>query len=901
MTQNDIADELLRKVMTMEGGDSSNRGKLKIFFGYAAGVGKTYAMLQAAHVLKDQGIDVVVGYVEPHGRQETEALLEGLEQIPFRNVGYGNIVLREFDLDAALERHPEVILIDELAHTNAKGCRHSKRYQDIEEVLKAGINVYTTVNVQHIESLNDQVASLTGVTVRERIPDGIFDSADQVELVDIEPDELIARLEEGKVYRNIQKDNALSNFFVLENLVALREIALRRSADRVNRKSAEQGLEHHSGYTNEHVLVCLSSSPSNAKIIRNASRLALAFNANFTALYVESQPRDQLRANDNSRLEKNMRLAKQLGAAIDIAYGQNVAETISNYAKQFRVTKVVLGRSGNRGIPGIRPNLVDKLSQEASNLDIYVIPDTNMTKARSFKWLLRSFHISKSEHFWRDIAITIVTTAVSTLLCLLLYGQGITEVNIVTFYIFGILVNAMFTDGVGFSFISSLLSVLAFNFFFTVPRFTLHAYGVQYPLTFLVMFLSGFFTSTLAKKLRKQTRESMNTAYRMTLLFDMNKLLQKCDHEDEIIEVTVDQIRKLLGKDIVYYPAENGKLMSPRVYASSHENEMKLTGEKEESAAQWVYMNNAMAGATTDTLSACNCLYYSVRVSNRVYGVIGIEMMDGISIVGLERNLTITILGECAQALEKLRITREREEVRTIAKNEQMKTNILRSISHDLRTPLASISGNADLLLHDNGSMTDENRDKLAMLIRDDSIYLINLVENLLSVSRIENGSMALRLNPEIVDEVIDEAVSHVRRYDCTYSIDVVHNDDIIMADMDVRLIVQVLINLIDNGIKYSGGDAKIVISSEARDGKVYISVADNGIGISNENKNRIFEMFYTATNKVSDSRRSMGLGLALCKSIISAHGGDIQVTDNNPTGSVFTFSLNAKEINIDE
>ena len=351
----------------------------------------------------------------------------------------------------------------------------------------------------------------------------------------------------------------------------------------------------------------------------------------------------------------------------------------------------------------------------------------------------------------------------------------------------------------------------------------------------------------------------------------------------------------------MYYPAENGKLKKPMVYASSHENELKLTGEKEASAAQWVCLNNAMAGATTETLSACNCLYYSVRVSNRVYGVIGIEMKDGISIVGLERNLTITILGECAQSLEKLRITREREEVRTIAKNEQMKTNILRSISHDLRTPLASISGNADLLLHDHGNMSEEKKSKLAMLIRDDSIYLINLVENLLSVSRIENGSMALRLNPEIVDEVIDEAVSHVRRYDCTYSIEVVHNDDIIMADMDVRLIVQVLINLIDNAIKYSTGDAKIVISSKARDGKVYISVADNGIGISDENKNRIFEMFYTAMNRVSDSRRSMGLGLALCKSIISAHGGEIKVEDNEPTGSVFTFSLNEKEIIIDE
>ena len=300
-------------------------------------------------------------------------------------------------------------------------------------------------------------------------------------------------------------------------------------------------------------------------------------------------------------------------------------------------------------------------------------------------------------------------------------------------------------------------------------------------------------------------------------------------------------------------------------------------------------MNNAMAGATTDTLSNCNCIYYSVRVSNRVYGVIGIQMENGISIVGLERNLTITILGECAQSLEKLRITKEREEVRSIAKNEQIKTNILRSISHDLRTPLASISGNADLLLHDHGNMTEDKKNNLAMLIRDDSIYLINLVENLLSVSRIENGSMALRLNPEIVDEVIDEAVSHVRRYDCKYSIDVIHNDDIIMADMDVRLIVQVLINLIDNAIKYSSGDeAKITISSKAHDGKVFISVADNGIGISDENKAKIFEMFYTATNKVSDSRRSMGLGLALCKSIITAHGGDIKVTDNEPSGSVF-------------
>lgn len=889
-------DEVLRRIQQEESEKNSKKGKLKIFFGYAAGVGKTYSMLSAAHEAKAHGIDVVIGYIEPHSRPETSALINGLESIKPKRILYKKIVLNEFDIDAAIARHPEIILVDELAHSNAEGCRHSKRYQDVEELLNAGINVYTTVNVQHLESLNDQVATITGIKVNERIPDYIFDDADKVELVDIDPLDLITRLKEGKIYKKTQSISALSNFFVRDNLSALREISLRRCADRMNLNVHEKGKNAVlGGYTNDHILVCLSSAPSNARIIRTASRLAFAYRARFTALYVELTNAVSMSEENKKRLDNNIKLARQLGATIETVYGDDIASTIANFARQFRVSKIVVGRSGNRSFLGLNPTLVDKLIKDNGDLDIYIIPDKNVSRYKQRRKIV-SRKIGKDNI--KDLITTIATTSFSTLFCFILYHFGLTDVNIVTIYIFGVLINGLLTEGIGFSVLSSLLSVLAFNYFFTYPRYTFDAYGFEYPFTFLIMFLSGFFTSTLAKKLKSQSKKATDVAYRTKLLFELNRVIQKCDDEDGIIEVTATQIKKLLNKNIIYYPVVDSRLQNYKLFVSNPEAADVITSEDEKTVAKWVCLNNASAGATTDTLSCSKCLYYSVRVNDTVYGVLGIEMAGQTSFVGLECNLTLAMLGEAAIAIEKYRVEKEREKARTIARNEQMKTNILRAISHDLRTPLSCISGNADLLLHQEGKsfLSKDQRSALITSIHEDSMYLINLVENLLSVSRIEDGSLRLRLSPEVIDEVIDEAVRHTSHYGEKYNIKVNHNEEIIVALMDAHLIVQVIINLIDNAIKYSGENAEINIYSKVHERKVYISVSDNGPGVPDGEKDKIFEMFYTAHGKVSDSRRSMGLGLSLCKSIITSHGGEIMVTDNNPKGAVFTFSLPLEE-----
>ncbi|MEG1575387.1 MAG: DUF4118 domain-containing protein, partial [Clostridium sp.] len=474
-------DEILKKIKDED--EAQSRGHLKIFFGYAAGVGKTYAMLKAAHAAKRRGVDVVVGYVEPHTRPATVTLLDGLSRLPDQTVWHKGITLHEFDLDGAIERRPQLILVDELAHTNAEECRHAKRYQDIGELLKAGIDVYTTVNVQHIESLNDMVASITGVTVQERIPDAVFDNAEQVELVDIEPDELIARLHAGKIYKDAQAEKALENFFDVKNLVALRELALRRCADRVN-KISEKARQGASGdyYTDEHILVCLSSSPTNAKIIRTAARMADAFKAKFTALFVETSNFSVMSEENKKRLRGNIHLAEQLGATIETVYGDDIPLQISEFARVSGVSKIVLGRNNaTRKYFWTKPSLTEKLTVAAPGLDIYIIPDKETSRYKAIKVRQNTFRFVLS-----DVIFSFLMLAAATAVGFLFSGLGFSEANIITVYILSVLITAIITTQQAYSLISSVVSVLTFNFFFTAPRFTLNAYDAGYPATFLI-------------------------------------------------------------------------------------------------------------------------------------------------------------------------------------------------------------------------------------------------------------------------------------------------------------------------------------------------------------------------------------------------------------------------------
>ncbi|MEG1477177.1 MAG: DUF4118 domain-containing protein, partial [Oscillospiraceae bacterium] len=527
-------DELLKQIKTDD--NVQSRGHLKIFFGYAAGVGKTYAMLKAARAAQKHGIDVVVGYVEPHTRPATIALLDTLERLPNFTVHHKGIVLNEFDLDGAISRKPKLVLVDELAHTNSAECRHAKRYQDIAELLTAGIDVYTTVNVQHIESLNDVVAAITGVTVHERIPDAVFDNADQVELVDIEPDELIERLNAGKIYKAPQAQKALQNFFDVKNLVALREIALRRCADRINKMSEKvRGSAGNDYYTDEHILVCLSSSPTNQKIIRTAARMANAFKGRFTALFVETSDFTVMSEENKNRLRGNIHLAEQLGATIETVCGDDIPLQISEFAKVAGVSKIVLGRNNARRKYFFgTSSLTEKLSATAPNLDIYIIPDKATTAYKPAKAK------KKLEFVLSDTIKSVLMLALATALGFAFSSLGFSEANIITVYILSVLITAIITTKRGYSLVSSLISVLVFNFFFTVPKFSFNAYDAGYPATFLIMFASAFITSSLAVKIKQHARQSAETAYRTKILLETNQLLQKGRLKSEIVSTTAN-------------------------------------------------------------------------------------------------------------------------------------------------------------------------------------------------------------------------------------------------------------------------------------------------------------------------------------------------------------------------
>lgn len=636
-----------------EGGVSP--GRLKIFFGYAAGVGKTYAMLEAAHQLQKEGIDVVVGYVEQHARPDTLALLEGLEVLPCKEIDYQGIKLREFDLDRALQRKPQLILVDELAHNNAHGCRHTKRYQDVEELLQAGINVYTTVNVQHLESLNDLVSSITGIAVNERIPDRVFDRANQVELVDIEPDELVKRLQAGKVYRERQAKQALQNFFTTENLTALREIAMRRTADQLNRAALQKG-EEKSAKAGEHILICLSSAPSNARVIRTAARMAEAFHSGFTALFVQTPETKELSGENLKRLRNNLHLAEQLGAQISTVYGTDPAVQIAEYARVSGVTKIVMGRMNHRQnvITG-KKSLADRLI-ELTDLDVYIIPDHQPL----YKKPLGKLHRPQVHLSWSDTALMLAALVLSTAVGFAFYYAGFSESNIITVYILGVLMTAVCTGSHLYGAVNSFLSVAAFNFFFTVPRYSFQAYDPSYPVTFLIMLCSSMVASSLASRVKAQARLTAEKSYYTELLLENSQKLQKGRTEWECLRLTAEQLSRLFDRPVLYALSEPERELTFRVEPEDEKSILAGLGSEEIGVAKWVQKNNKHAGATTSTLPDSKWLFLSVRGTQGVMGVVGIPIAGYPIPDAFEKNLMIAILSECGLSQERIRLEDER-------------------------------------------------------------------------------------------------------------------------------------------------------------------------------------------------------------------------------------------------
>lgn len=654
----------------------------------------------------------------------------------------------------------------------------------------------------------------------------------------------------------------------------------------------------------ERILVCLSSSPSNGKIIRTAAQMAEAFNGTLTALFVETPLAGKMGKEDQERLKGNIKLAKQSGAEIETVYGDDISFQIAEFARLSGITRIVIGRSAakKKGIFA-GTSLVEKLIDHAPEMEIYIIPDSQMGPEVIRKWnrLVQKNDFSLKAAI-QSAGILFAATAAGWMFEKL----KLTDANIITVYILGVLLISIVTEGWFYSFSATIASVLVFNFLFTAPRFTLRAYDRSYPFTFTVMFLAALITGSLASRLKQHAGQAARDAYRLKVLLDTNQLLQQAKGKSEILEGTAQQIVKLLKRETVIYDVKNGKLGQP-LHTIPQGGEVLVEDENcEEQAAVWALENNRHAGTGTDHFKQAKRQYLAIRVNSTVYGVVGI-MIQKQPLDAFENSVLLSILGECALALENDKNVREKEEAAILAKNEQLRANLLRTISHDLRTPLTSISGNANNLLYNESCLDAQMRRQIYGDIYDDSMWLIDLVENLLSVTRIEEGRMQIRQSAELVDEVIREALKHTGQSRTGRTIKVEEEDELILAKMDARLIVQVLINLIGNAVKYTpqGTDITVQVKKEMTENRenpqVIISVCDLGDGIPDDRKERVFDMFYTGGDQVADSRRSLGLGLGLCRSIINAHGGKIWISDNIPHGAVVTFTLPAEEVALNE
>lgn len=602
----------------------------------------------------------------------------------------------------------------------------------------------------------------------------------------------------------------------------------------------------------EHILACLSSAPSNAKIIRTAATMAKAFHCTFTALFVQTPSYEAMPEADRERLRANVRLAQSLGAAVETVFGDDVSYQIAEYARLSGVTKIVIGRSAvTRKHPWSKPTLTEKLIAMAPNMDIHIIPDAYVDGAYRAQKAKR-----EPRGLLRDWAVSLGILCLATLMGYAFSRVGFTEANIIAIYLLAVLLTSMATSTRSSYILSALGSVVVFNFFFTSPRFSMRVYEDGAIMTFLIMIVAALIVGSLTDRLKSQVKQSTRAAYRTNLLFETNQMLQKAATEEEIFQAAQTQLHKLSDRVLTVHP-------------------VITTGGKR------------------------NSTIYLIKTASKVYGSVVMEGSE--SLEAFENSVLLSILGECALALENMRNAREKEEAKLLAENEKLRSNLLRSISHDLRTPLTAISGNAGILLSDSESLSPETRNQMYSDIYDDAAWLYNLVENLLAVTRIEEGRMKLNTQPQLVEEMVSEALQHISRKRSEHTITVFHQDELLLAKCDARLIVQVIINLVDNAIKYTPFGSHIEITTKGEEGRAVVSVSDDGPGISDDEKERIFQMFYTGSNPIADSRRSLGLGLGLCKSIITAHGGVISVADHQPNGTVFTFTVPSGEVEVHE
>ncbi len=866
-------DALLERIETEK---KTSAGRLKIFFGYAAGVGKTYAMLEDARALLEKGLDVVAGYIEPHSRPETAALAEGMPSLPPREISYRNITMSEFDLDGALARKPALILVDELAHTNAEGSRNEKRYQDVEELLNAGIDVYTTMNVQHVESLNDTVRRITGVAVRETVPDYIVDRADKVKLVDIDPEELLRRFSEGKVYSMDRVTVARRHFFTTGNLSSLREIAMRKAADRVSRDAMREKKEG-----TEKILVCIGPSPSSASCIRAASRMAEAFHSSWIAVTV-------LRGHETEAVRKNTDLAGRLGAKIVSLQGDDIALAISEYAKATGVTNIVIGKRKHQDVfrNPFRAEFADRLAYLLPEVEVHIIPDKTTgspyrKKKSGYRSRIRSFAISP-KHASVSLALLAIATGVS----FALRAIGIGDQNIIMVYILAVLAISRYTEGYFYGVASSVLAVLGFNFFFTEPYYTLNTIQPGYPVTFLIMFLVSLIMSAMTVRIKEQVVGSVLHERRTEMLYEINNKLLSAYGNEEIQQVVEDHLAGIFGGLATLYAND------PIETDAGQNQEKEPLCANERSVVHWVFVNGKHAGAGTGTLNLLSAYYAPVIGRDGVIGVIGVPCENGTPIAHDNMVFIGMLASLVALALERQALSEKQRQMELEAEREKMRYDFLRGISHDLRTPLTAILGASSVLLENGELLDSEARYLFASDIRCDAQWLMRMVENILSVTKISDGTMRIEKKKEAVEEVVAEAVALVRSHFSGIRLSAHIPADLLLVPMDGTLIEQVLINLIENAAKYAGTspDIELLVTADAE--MAIFSVIDNGVGIPEEDIPHLFDGPVTGNRKTGDSSRGLGIGLLICAAIVRAHGGTISVRNRSEGGAEFRFVL---------
>ncbi len=876
-------DELLERIRSAE--KKKRYGRLKIFLGYAAGVGKTYAMLEAAHQRQAEGVALLVGYVETHGRTETEALLAGLETLPRQRVEYHGTVLEDMDLDAVLKRRPQLALVDELAHSNAPGLRHPKRYQDVEEILAQGIDVYTTMNIQHLESLNDVVAQITGVKVRETVPDHLLDETVEIELVDLPPDELLQRLREGKVYVPEQAARAVERFFRKGNLTALREMALRRAAERVD--------DQMRGYmqaqaiagpwpAGERILVCISSHPLSERLVRAGRRLADELNGEWFVVYVETPDRMEFSAPHSQRVARSMRLAEQLGASVQMISGPTIPEAVIDFARRHNITKIVAGKPlRSRWQELLSGSVVDEIIRRSGSIDVYVISDqSGPVKSGG----LRSLHFHSS--FTRYL-LGAALVVVITLLCWPVQ-TFLHPVNLVMPYLAAVVVSAVFL-GRGPSMLASVISVLAYDFFFIDPRLSFSVSDTQYLITFFGLLVVGLVISNLAGVVRHQMEVLSQRATQTGRLYALSRELAVSSDLDAVLYQVIGQIGKTFEREAVILLHTQGGL---RVRAASPVFQLD---ENELAVAQWAFDHDQPAGRGTDTLPAARIRYQPLDTVRGVVGVLGVKPGEPDHYLTPEqRQLLDAYAGLAALAIERAQLTEQANQARMAEVSDKLQSALLNSVSHDLRTPLVTITGVLSSLDEELQGRTlpmdAEGRRELVQTGLEEAERLNRLVANLLDMSRLESGMLRLNLERCDLEEIIGGALMRLGHKLEGRQVNTSIPDDLPLVLADSVLVEQVLINLLDNACKYSPGGTPIDIQVVNAGGEVRVLLGDRGPGIAEADLGRIFDKFYRANPP--ERVIGTGLGLSICSGIIEAHGGRIWAQNRPEGGAAILFTL---------